>query len=214
MTASEPAAPRHPGQMRNHWWWRPGWRYGRRLYTWMLTFEGQRQLHAQVNRYQRALQTLDGFDLTPLEWLHVTLQPVGFTDEVGDDRIRAIVDSAQDQLRDLGTLRLSFRPPSIGLETVSLPVQPSGALQQLNQSIRDTTLRALGQEPGKPAEPRVPRLDVAYSHSTTFAAFAAATIADTGGEPVTAELSGATLVAMHRDHQMYEWTVVDSIKFG
>jgi hypothetical protein len=27
--------------MRRHWWWRPGWRPGRRLYAWHLTFGDQ-----------------------------------------------------------------------------------------------------------------------------------------------------------------------------
>lgn len=37
------------GSMRNHWWWRPGWRSGRSFYTWHITFADQpeaRRLHA------------------------------------------------------------------------------------------------------------------------------------------------------------------------
>jgi hypothetical protein len=42
------------GRMRNHWWWRPGWRVGRRMCTWHATFEGHPALHGLAERYQAA----------------------------------------------------------------------------------------------------------------------------------------------------------------
>ncbi len=27
--------------MRDHWWWRPGWRVGRSFYAWHVTFDDQ-----------------------------------------------------------------------------------------------------------------------------------------------------------------------------
>jgi hypothetical protein len=29
---------RNVAEMADHWWWRPGWRPGRRMYTWHVTF--------------------------------------------------------------------------------------------------------------------------------------------------------------------------------
>src|SRR6266540_2104451 len=37
-----------PERMRDHWWWRPGWRAGRRLYTSHLTYEVSRQQLRQL----------------------------------------------------------------------------------------------------------------------------------------------------------------------
>jgi hypothetical protein len=41
--------------MRDYWWWRPGWRVGRQMYTWHFTFDGQDELHALVDAYQERL---------------------------------------------------------------------------------------------------------------------------------------------------------------
>jgi hypothetical protein len=59
-----------PTDMRNHWWWRPGWRQGRRMYTWHVTFGDQPRLHKIVTSYQNALARMPGLDLIPLPWLH------------------------------------------------------------------------------------------------------------------------------------------------
>ncbi|MDT5026262.1 MAG: hypothetical protein QOE61_2688, partial [Micromonosporaceae bacterium] len=34
-------APEHTDDLRDHWYWRPGWSVGRRFYTWHLTFADQ-----------------------------------------------------------------------------------------------------------------------------------------------------------------------------
>jgi hypothetical protein len=41
--------------MRNHWWWRPGWDVGRRYYTWHLTFGGQHDVHRLAAEYRAAI---------------------------------------------------------------------------------------------------------------------------------------------------------------
>jgi hypothetical protein len=70
-------------RMRDHWWWR----VGRHLYTWHVTFEGQTDLHRLVRAYQARLD-LPGLDLVPVAWLHLTMQGVGFTDEVAGQDLR------------------------------------------------------------------------------------------------------------------------------
>jgi hypothetical protein len=70
--------------MRRHWRWRPG----RRQYAWHLTFgeqtvlRGRAQLLRVAGACQARLAGLPGLDLVPAEWLHLTVQPVGFADEV------------------------------------------------------------------------------------------------------------------------------------
>jgi hypothetical protein len=55
----------HADHVRNHWWWRPGWRQGRRFYTRHLTFDDQPQLHALVDAYRDSFAQLPGLDLIP-----------------------------------------------------------------------------------------------------------------------------------------------------
>jgi hypothetical protein len=47
-----------PASMRNHWWWRPGWREGRHIYACHLTFDDQPQLRELVADYQQALSSM------------------------------------------------------------------------------------------------------------------------------------------------------------
>ena len=53
MTSAEPQL---VTTVRNHWWWRPGWRTGRHFYACHLTLDDQPQLMELVGRYQDALR--------------------------------------------------------------------------------------------------------------------------------------------------------------
>ena len=63
-----------PQQMADHWWWRPGWLPGRRMYTFHITFDGQPAVHQLASGCQEALRGLGGIDLVPPRWLHLTVQ--------------------------------------------------------------------------------------------------------------------------------------------
>ncbi len=72
----------HADQVRNYARWRPGWYAGRTSYAWLLSLGGQPGLRDLVNQYQYAMRDLPGFDPVPLEWMHILVQEVGFSDEV------------------------------------------------------------------------------------------------------------------------------------
>ena len=65
---------------RDHWWWRPGWRPGRSLYTWHFLMDGQPALHEFTRRVHADLHTVPVLDPIPLQWLHLTTQDVAFAD--------------------------------------------------------------------------------------------------------------------------------------
>ncbi|MGB6163316.1 MAG: hypothetical protein WCF33_10685 [Pseudonocardiaceae bacterium] len=76
--------------MRDHWWWRPGWRVGRSFYTWHMTFDDQPAAHQLAADYAHMLKDLSTLDLIPVRWLHLTMQGIGFTDEVDRADVDAI----------------------------------------------------------------------------------------------------------------------------
>jgi hypothetical protein len=45
-------------RMRDHWWWRPGWRIGRSFYTWHITFGDQPAIDQLADGYAPALDGL------------------------------------------------------------------------------------------------------------------------------------------------------------
>ena len=52
--------------MRDHWWWRPGWRVGRSFYTWHVTFADQTAVAGLVADYAPVLERLPS--LTRCRW--------------------------------------------------------------------------------------------------------------------------------------------------
>ena len=85
-------------QLRDHWWWRPGMRPGRRFYTVHATFADQPLMQELAAKATERLAGLPGLDLVPGEWLHLTMQGIGFADEVGDADLKAIMTAARLRL--------------------------------------------------------------------------------------------------------------------
>ena len=83
---------------RDHWWWRPGWRPGRSLYTWHFLMDGQPALHEFTGRVHAGLHTVPVLDPIPPQWLHMTTQDVAFTDEIGQQDLAAIAKELADLL--------------------------------------------------------------------------------------------------------------------
>jgi hypothetical protein len=77
--------------MRNHWWWRPGWRPGRSFYTWHITFSQNPRLADFSSRHKQIIDKFKTLDQVPSSGLHITLQGIGFVDEVARADIDHIV---------------------------------------------------------------------------------------------------------------------------
>jgi len=55
-----------------------------------MTLDDQPQLRGLVADYQQALTDVMGIDLIPPQWLHLTMQGIGFTDEINTDELAAV----------------------------------------------------------------------------------------------------------------------------
>jgi 2'-5' RNA ligase len=192
-------------RMADHWWWRPGWRSGRRMYTWHFTFGGQPAVQDLAARYQARLAGLPGLDLIPARWLHLTTQGVGFTDEVSGPDIEAIISSARARLSALPPARVTLGPARVTPEAILLDVAPTENLiavrAGLRQAIGDVWTAGRIPDGGE----WTPHVSVAYSHSTGPAEPYAQALAD---EDDRAEcvISAVELIILGRDSHLYEWT--------
>ena len=128
--------PQDVARLRNHWWPRPGWRPGRIIYTWHLTFQDTHDLHRLVANYHRQLDQLPGLNPVPLEWLHLTIQGVGYTDEVSDDQLDAVIVAVRAEVATLSTFDLTFDRPVILGEAIAIRPEPDDPLQHLRTAIR------------------------------------------------------------------------------
>ncbi|MEU9918838.1 2'-5' RNA ligase family protein [Streptomyces sp. NPDC051001] len=200
--------------MRNHWWWRPGWSVGRRFYTWHLTFEGQEDVHRLATEYRTALAPLRGI-LTPIpdQWLHLTMQGIGFVGETSEQDVQAIVDAAHTRLAAVPAFDLQIGPAVLDPEAVLLRVHPDSRVRAVRDAIRNAIGDVLGEVPEK-AEGFTPHVSVAYSAGNGPAAPIAQILADLDLEPAQAHISSAELIVIHRDNNMYEWEPYAKVPLG
>src|SRR6266487_3788270 len=140
MPSVEPALESSPDRMRDQWWWRPGWRPGRRFYTWHLTFDqasaqGSYALEELVEDYQAHL-AVPGLDLVPVQWLHLTMQGLGFTDEISESDVQRIVTAAAVRCGDVAPATLALGPATVDPEGIMLRVSPAEPAHQVRAALR------------------------------------------------------------------------------
>jgi 2'-5' RNA ligase len=194
-----------PGRMRDHWWWRPGWRAGRSMYTWHVTFDGQPELHELVKNYQKALAPLRGLDVIPIRWLHLTMQGIGFTDEVTPQDASDIAEAAREHLATCQPVSLSIGPAQVDPEAILLDVSPSGALNPVRDGIRAAIADVRGKSRVPETEEWTPHISIAYSNSDGPAAPYIEALSTATNAPVDLTVSAAHLIKLSRDTHLYQW---------
>ncbi|HEY6738003.1 MAG TPA: 2'-5' RNA ligase family protein, partial [Actinopolymorphaceae bacterium] len=114
-----------PERVRNHWWWRPGWRAGRPIYSWHFILPSDETIRAHAAAYQEVLSAYDVLDIVPLEWLHMTTQDVCFADEISDADRDAMVEDVRGRLRSHEPFTVTFGAPTVWTEGVVLLPEPN-----------------------------------------------------------------------------------------
>ncbi|MEU4806395.1 2'-5' RNA ligase family protein [Actinosynnema sp. NPDC023587] len=201
--------------MRDHWWWRPGWRIGRSFYTWHVTFAGQPGAQRLVDDYAPLLASLPQFDPVPAQWLHLTLQGIGFTDEVDRDDVDHIVQAARARCAELVPFTVTIGPALVDHETLQMPALPGEPLAGLRLAIR----AAIGDVRGNDNVPESEdgfraHVSLGYSNTTGPAAPVVAAVEAHGGHTAEVTVSSVSLIDLHRDRKAYEWTDVTSVELG
>lgn len=200
--------------MMNHWWWRPGWRVGRRMYTWHFTFDDQPQLHELVSAYHAALNPFPGLDLIPERWLHLTTQGIGFTDEVDVAEIADIADAARKRLANQRPAFLTAGPAIVDPEAIMFEVAPANALAPVRAAIRAaiSDVRGAGNVPE--SDEWTPHISIAYSNGDGVASPYIAAVESVPNPPVTLTVSRVNLIELSRDTRLYQWTTKAEVPFS
>jgi 2'-5' RNA ligase len=207
--------------MRRHWWWRPGWRPGRRLYAWHLTFgdqpvsRGLADLRRVVGGYQARLAGLPGLDLLPAEWLHLTVQAIGFADEIGAGDAERIVAAVRRRCAALAPVRLTLGPAVLMEEGVWLRVTPQRAARQVRAAVRAGIAEVWG--PARVPEAAggfTPHVSLAYSDTDGPDAPYAAALAAIPPRSATVELAAVQAISLGRDTHLYHWETLATVPLG
>ena len=194
---------------------------GRIALTWHLTFENVPALAGHVATYQRALADLPGLNPVPAGWLHLTVQAVGYTDEVPAPMVAAIVESVRARVADLPGFALVFHRPEIFGEAIAIRAIPQAPVQRLRTAIRAGIGDVLGDDAVATAPEQthgfVPHVTIAYSHvqadATPYAAALAALVMPAVSVPVT----DVALIRQERQlasHWLYRWTTEATATLG
>jgi 2'-5' RNA ligase len=187
----------------DHWWWRPGWRAGRRMYTWHVTFAGLPAVRDLAGRAQARLAGLPGLDLVPAEWLHLTMQDVGFTDEVARADVDAMVAAARRRMAGAEPPRVRIGPAHAVSEGVLLNVQPSQGLTDVRTRLRAAIASTWPAAVPGP-EDWWPHISVAYSHVSGPADIYQHALANEHAT-VDVTIGAVQLIVLGRDEHVYEW---------
>lgn len=193
-------------RMRDHWWWRPGWKIGRTFYTWHLTFDHAPDVHRLAAEYAAVLD-IPGLDVIPPRWLHLTMQGIGFTDEVATEDVDAIVEASRRRLAELAPFDVTIGPAVIDPEVVRLRIAPAEPVARVREAIRAGIADVWGGDRVPEDEAGyIPHVSLAYSSADGPAEPIVRATASIRVEPAKATITEAQLIFLNRDHREYQWT--------
>ncbi|MFF7415610.1 2'-5' RNA ligase family protein [Streptomyces lydicus] len=202
-----------PERMADHWWWRPGWKHGTRFLTFHLTFQDASDVHRLAADYRHALAAVDGLDLIPDNWLHLTTQGLGFVDELAAKEVEAIVDAARQRLARIPAFDLTLDRPQITPEAIRWEAAPSAPPAAVRSALREAIGSVWDTVP-EADDSFAPHVSIAYSNATGPAAPVRAALDSVRSVPAVAPIRSVELIVLNRDQRMYQWDTRAQIPLG
>ncbi len=177
-------------------------------YTWHVTFRDQPEVVRLAIDYAPDLRDRPPLQPIPTQWLHLTMQGIGFTDEVDKRDLDRIIRAAQRRCALLRSVTVTLGPAALDPEGVYLPVLPVAPLDAIRHTIRLAIADAVGDDQvPESAEGWRPHVSLAYSGDNGPAEPIAAALAahEPSSASVTVTLAAVSLVRLNRDQHMYMW---------
>ncbi|OHV40826.1 2'-5' RNA ligase family protein [Pseudofrankia sp. EUN1h] len=201
--------------MADHWYWRPGHRPGRNYLTWYVVFDDQ-ALRDHVAAHQKALADLDYLDPVPADGIHMTVQGVGFPDEVDPSTAARIGEQATARTADIEPFTLTVGPIAAYPGGTFLRAAPWRPVAEVRDRLRESIAAELGadQVPAEPARFK-PHISVTYCNATPPAAEVVRRLATLRREVPLVEVpvTGVHLLELRREGHTYRWTSRHEVAF-
>ena len=168
-----------------------------------------------VGAYQARLADLPGVDLVPFEWLHLTMQPIGFADQVDAGEVERVVAAVGRRCAAMAPVRLTLGPEELQAEGVWLRVAPAAAVRRVRVVVRAGIAEVWGAARApEPAGGFTPHVSLAYSNTDGPPEPYAAALAEMLPRSATVELGAVQAISLGRDTHLYRWETVATVPLG
>jgi len=194
--------------------WRPG-RAGPSYddsVCWHLLLGGHPEVRAIAAEAQRRLAPFGGLQMTPEQWLHVTVRQVGPVEAVSQDSMDTMLATAQAILAGFAPVTVSFGRVFYHPEAIALTIVPTKELTSIFDAAQAATSEVTGASGGPAAyRPLIPHMTLCYSTGEQAAAPVIAALGKTlPGAPVT--IDGLSLVVQNGPEQEWDWRVAGTAR--
>ncbi|WP_169811150.1 2'-5' RNA ligase family protein [Nocardia amamiensis] len=201
----------------DHWWWRPGWRLGKSFYTWHVTFDNDSPARHLVEIFAPTLSQIPTMDPVAREGLHITIQGIGFTDEVTAPDMQLISEAAATYLSQRDPFDALLGPPSVDKETIGMPIANPGCFRDIRHDLQRAVADIWGLEQVPERGDRFqPHLSLAYSAGVASMTDLRNLLSrnELSDIEVVQPVTAVSLIALNRDSHRYEWREITKVPLG
>lgn len=201
-----------PVRMEDHWLPQPDVDPGRARLMWFMLVGDCPQVAELAKLGQRRLAGLDGLDLVPQQWLHMTTLIAGFADEITPDQVGVMAGEARRLLARTPPVTITLGRVLYHPRAIMLGVGPPGALIPVLQAAQQATRAATGCGGEMYHEPWIPHITLAYSN----AAGPAGPVIDALGRELPSRQAAVTAISLVSQvpEQLWTWDLVTEVPFG
>lgn len=179
---------------------------------WLMLVGDNPQVAELARLGQQRLAGLNGLDLVPRQWLHLTTLIAGYADEITADQIRVMADEARQLLARTPRVTITLGRVLYHPRAVMLRVGPPGTLDPVLRAAQEATRIATGRDGELYIEPWTPHITLAYSN----AAGPAGPVIDALGRELPTQQTALTSISLvsQTPEQMWTWHAVTEVPFG
>ncbi|WP_170140905.1 2'-5' RNA ligase family protein [Allonocardiopsis opalescens] len=172
-----------------------------------------------VAAYQRSIVPFGGLNLIPGDWLHITLQGVGYVDMTSDSYINDVIAGVSRRVSTLPPLEISFIRPYVLEEAVVIAPEPATVLHELLVRVRSGMNDSVGEVDTSPEQRKGfrPHMSIAYFNSPGQASPYIKALGKVRADPVSVRVDDLELIVQDRvldPEWVYKWTTHTSVQLG
>ena len=197
--------------LHDHWQWRPDWEVDRPYLLWYVDVQAPPGLADWLAETTARWRDEPVVDPVPLEWLHLTLDDVEFTDRMSPERTDEVVAAARNALDRWPASSLTLGPVGPMGDAVVLHAGDDGQLARVRDRLRAATAQVLG--PGALTELQTfdPHVSVGYVNDTCDPRRLLDPLDDLRDREFNTIVHQVTLAAVTRRDRHYQWLPYDTI---